>query len=70
MCNSFLGGVSAVSGGTEETVLWKSKDYTDCMTCTLYASASGTSDYWTRVIETKGVRHSFGSLVDVEEGKP
>ena len=39
---SFLGGVGGEA--EKEPILGKSKDYADCMTCTLYASASGTSD--------------------------
>ena len=65
-----MGGV----GGEAEELIGKSRGYVDSMTCTSYASVSGMSEYWTRMIdrmtETEGVRRPFGSLVNVEKGKP
>ena len=49
-----------------EEPVGKSRDYANSMACTSSVSVSGTSEYWTRMIETEGVRGSFGSLVDVE----
>ena len=60
---SFLGGEACEAG--KEPILGKSKDYADCMTCTFYASVSGTSEYRTRLIEPECVRRSFESLVGV-----
>ena len=64
---SFMGGVG---GEAEEVVVEKSRGYMDGITCTSYASVSGTSEYWNSDDETEGVRRPFGSLVNVEKGKP
>ena len=56
-------------GGEAEEPVGRSRDDADCMTCTSYASVSGTSGYWTQTVETKGDRRPFGGLVDVEEEK-
>ena len=57
----------SASGLRPEEPVGKSKDYADRMIC--YANVSGMSKYWARVIETKGFRQLFESLVDVEEKK-
>ena len=67
LCYSFMGGVS---GEAEEELVGKSRGYVDSMSCTSYASVSGTSEYWTRMTETEVVRWPFGSLGNVEKGKP
>ena len=65
LCYSFMGGVG---GEAEEELVRKSRGYVDSMTCTSYASVSGTSEYWTRMSETEGVRRPLGSLVNAEKG--
>jgi hypothetical protein len=61
--------LGVVRGEAEKEPVENRGDYADYMTCTSYASVSGTSEYWTQIIETYGVRRFFGSLVNVEEGK-
>jgi hypothetical protein len=62
--------MGGVGDDAEEEPVGTSRDYADCMTCTSYASMSGTSGYWTQTVETEGVRLPFGGQVDVEDEKP
>ena len=63
-----MGGVDVEA----EELVGKSRGYVNSMTCTSYASVSGTTgiNIGTQMSETEGVRRPFGSLVNVERGKP